>query len=166
MTPAQAGLRSVCSFVLLMLCLSGCGRDTTDGSGGARQALTVVSVTDEKVDVEVLTDGAKMVSLYIGDKKWGSSGPAGVGKKALASLEVSDQIRMEDGSVGYGMVVTTGGGGGSSKQFLAMGEDGPAPHGKVKIRAAAAVVQSADVVTVADIETPDGSLVPVSFRIE
>ena len=165
----QAGIQSVCSFVLLILCLGGCGPSDEDedtaGSGSTQQALTVLHIADKKVDIEVLTESATRLSLYVGDKKWGS-GPVRNDKKALATLEVSDQVRLEDGSVGHGIVFTRSIGGVSSKQFLAITEDGQLPYGQVKIRDAAAVVETADIVTMADIEIPDGSSVPISLRLE
>ena len=162
MSKIQAGRQSVCSFVLVILCLSGCGPNTTGGSG-AQRSLTVLHVADKKVDVEILTKGTKRLSIYVGDKKWGS-GPVWTDKKTLATLEVSDQISLEGGSMGHGMIFTTGSG--VVSQFLALTEDGALPYGKVKIRDAMAVLQSGDTVTLADIETPDGSLVPISFRLE
>lgn len=164
----KAGPQLVCSFVLLILCLSACGptsEDTTTGSGGTQRSLTVLHVAEKKVDVEILTEGTKILSLYVGDKKWGS-GPVGNNKKVLATLEVSDQIRLEGGLVGHGIVFTKSFGGVSGKQFLALSEDGQLPYGEVKIRDAVAVVQTADIVTLADIKTPDGSLVPISLRFE
>lgn len=158
----------MCSFLLPIFCFGGCGpsvKDTADGSGATQQALTVVHVADKKVEVEILTEGTKRLSLYVGDKKWGS-GPVADDKKALATLEASDQMRLEHGSVGHGIILKRSVGGVSSKQFLAITEDGQLPYGKVKIRDAEAIAKTVHVVTLADIERPDGSRVPISLRLE
>ncbi len=155
---------SIYSFILLISCLSGCGSSETP------QALTVLQVTDKKVDVKVHPEEGQWLSLYIGDKKWGSSGPfrndIANEQTTLATLEVSDQIEMEDGSLGRGMIFTKSTGGASAKKFLAVTEGGPLPYGQVKIRDATTIVQTADTVTLADIETPNSDLVPISIRLE
>ena len=122
-------------------------------------------IADRKVVLEILAEDTKTLSLYVGEKRWGSS-PVGNGKKALATLEVSNQIQMEDGSMGHGMICTKSTGGVSSKQFLAVTENGDLPYGEVTIRDADAIIETLDSVTCADIERPDGSRVPISLRLE
>jgi hypothetical protein len=133
--------------------------------GATQQALTVVHVTDQQVEVEVVSDGNKRLSLYIGDNPWGS-GPLAEGKKSLSKLEASDQIGLDDGSVGHGIIWTRIVDGVSSKQFLAITEEGRLPYGEVRIRNAEAIGKTTHVLTIADIEKPDGRRVPIFLRLE
>ncbi|MBT3381479.1 MAG: RNA polymerase sigma factor [Lentisphaerae bacterium] len=135
------------------------------GQPVARLEVATGHAAARKIDVAVPIGDAARVSLYVGDKRW-AGGPAGNDDKALVSLEVSDRIRLEDGSMGYGMVFTRRTAVGAVKQSLVIAEDGPLPYGQVRIRAAETVVKTADIVPLADIETPDGRRVPVSLRLE
>ena len=170
MPSSRASLRSKCWFLVLILCLGGCGsavEDTTAGSGGTKQGLTLVGFSDKKVDVEVFTQSSKTLSLYVGEKMY-ASGPVEGGKNELVWLEVSNQIQLEDGALGHGMIFTRDirNGRGSRKHLLAITENGPLPYGKASIRKTEAIVEAADSLTIADIERPDGSKVPISLKLE
>jgi len=86
----------------------------------------------------------------------------GEGEKAVATLEASDQIRMEGGGVGPGIVFSRK----LSKQFLAVTKSGQIPYGQVKIRGTNALARTPGAIVVADIEAPDGSRTPISLKLE
>jgi hypothetical protein len=169
MSNTQAGLlRRVCFVLLVVACLSGCKR--TDRNSAAKpnntqKAMTVTHISDNRVVLEILTEEKTMLSLYVDTTKWGS-GPVGNGKKTLATLEVSNQIKLEDGSMGHGMIYTRSTEGVSGKQFLAITKNGDLPYGKVTIRNADNINETPESVTCADIVKSDGSQVPISFRLE
>ena len=147
---------------------TGCNRsaqDTAVGPNRRQQVIAVTHVADKEVVFEILAEDMKTLSLYLGEKKWSSS-PVGNGKEVLATLEVSNQIQLEDGSMGHGMIYTKSTRGVSNKTFLAVTENGNLPYGEVTIRADDAIIETTDNVTCADIVKQDGSRIPISLRLE
>ena len=144
--------------LVLAIWLAGCAGHTQGTQ--ARTALDVTRMADNKIGVAILTESTRTLSLYVGEKRWGS-GPVEAGEDTLATLEVSDRLQLDDGSFGHGMIFTRSNGRGFARQFLAVTEDGLLPYGKVRLRNADAVVRAADSVIIADIEEPDGTSVSV-----
>jgi hypothetical protein len=68
--------------------------------------------------------------------------------------------------MGHGIIWTKDRGTGASKQYLAITEDGNLPYGKVVIRDANGIDESSDSLTCADIETVEGTRVPISLRLQ
>jgi hypothetical protein len=170
---SRVGLHARCFFLLMAVSVIGCGpagHDSPVKLGGTQPAFDVSLVTDNKVNLQVLAESSKTVALYIGEKKWGSS-PVAVGKNGLTtsyvSLETSDQLQLETGGVGHGIIFSRGGKDGkiSVKQFLAITEGGAIPYGMAKIRKAEGIVEAVDSITLADIERVDGSKVPISVKL-
>ena len=129
--------------------------------GSTREAFTVKGISDVKIDVAIHAESTKTLALYIAERNW-ASGPVGEGENAVATLEVSNQIRLEGGGLGHGMIF----GRRASKQFLAITKDGQIPYGKVKIRETGAISRTPDAIIVADIEAMDGSRTPISLKLE
>ncbi|MFK7779516.1 MAG: hypothetical protein QM501_15545 [Gimesia sp.] len=176
----SVGSHCLYSFLLLLTCLSGCGGNAArPGGDGTQQRFKVLTATETKIYVE-LSDEKKnktknYLSLYIGEKKWGSR-PYDSVEKLLVTLETSDQMNLEGGETGSGIVFTTINSSkgepekpfsvASGTQNLAIVKNGLIPYGQAKIRDVASVVQTADSLILADIETPDGALIPITFRLE
>ncbi len=140
-------------------------RDTGAGPNSRQQAIVVKQVAGKDVVFEILAEDTKTLSLYVGEKKWSSS-PVENGEKVLVTLEVSDQIQLEDGSKGHGMIYTRSTSGVSAKTFVAVTENGPLPYGEVTVREVDAIIETSDEVTCADIVRRDGSRIPISLRLE
>lgn len=144
-----------------------------------QQRFKVINATETKIYVEFSDDNKNKtqnhLSLYIGEKKWGSRPYESV-EKLLVTLETSDQMNLEGGETGSGIVFTTvsSSKGKSEKTVLvasgtqnfAIVKNGLIPFGQAKTRDAASVVQTANSLILADIKTPNGELIPISFRIE
>jgi hypothetical protein len=169
MSKSQASFHSICSVLLVVVYITGCKSDAGPDRTGLdvkQQPISVTQMSDRRVVLEILTDDMKMLSLYVGEKKWGSS-PVGNGKKAIATLEASNQIKMDDGSMGYGIIYTNSVGGVSVTQYLAVTRnEGDLPYGEVTFRHAEAIVKTLDSVICGDIVRPEGKNVPISLKLE
>ena len=158
-------IRAVSSFLLFTTLLVGCNRApiAISDANHLQEGIVVSQKTGQRVVIE--TNSAKATSLYIGDNKWGSSRIRN-GEKALVTLELSDQIRLEDWSLGHGMIFAKGTGDSINKQFLAITKQGGLPYGRATMRDIDAFVKTHNSVTCADIKQADGSLIPISLRLE
>lgn len=168
MLRSETGYHSTCSVLLVVVCVTGCNRsaqDTAVGPNSRQQAIAVTHIADKEVVFEILVEDTKTFSFYVGEKKWSSS-PVGNGKKVLVTLEVSNQIQLQDGSMGHGMIYTKSTGGVSNKTYLAVTENGSLPYGEVTVRDVDAIIETTDNVTCADIVKQDGSRIPISLRLE
>jgi len=144
---------------VLALSLLGCKQGTE--TSNTQNGISIGETSDSRVEVSITPANDMSLSLYIGSKKWGS-GLVKEKKTTLAVLEVSNQIKLEDGTLGYGIVFTRN----YSKQFLAIVPDGVIPYGKVVIREKDAIVETSDELIVAALEAEDGTTLPVSLKLE
>ena len=164
MSKKEVGIEWTCCLLLLGFCLIGCRpstQNTAAAPGNTRPAFAVKDISDVGIDVEIRSESTETLSLYIADRNW-ASGPIGEGQNTWATLEVSDQIRLEGGALGHGMIFSRRG----VKQFVAITKDGQIPYGKVKIRETGAIVRTPDAIIVADIEATDGSRTPISLKLQ
>ncbi|WP_298859608.1 hypothetical protein [uncultured Gimesia sp.] len=181
----QASFLCLSSCLLLISYLSGCGISDVDLSADGENQFKVLSATDKKIELESHDTIKNGVSLFIGEKsqgvygrkkRGGQSSSKAVQKRVTQSvqhrvtLEASDQIKMEDGTVSDGIEFTVSHNIGKQSismiKYLSIDKDGPDILGQVQIRDAASVVQTGDRVILADIETPYGDLIPISFKFD
>ena len=100
--------------------------------------------------------------VFVGDESlgWSATGPQ-VGVAVNATVEGSNEIRLDDGSTGKGFVFRAGG----STTNVAITPGGPVPFGEFVIRDDSKVTGNDGTATFADIRKPDGTLVPVSVGV-
>ncbi|NQU58699.1 MAG: hypothetical protein HQ513_15840 [Rhodospirillales bacterium] len=148
-----------CSGLVLTLSWLGCrqGPESSD----IQEGISVEAISATRVEIAVTPINDKPLSLYIGNKKH-ASGLVKKNKTTLATLELSDQIQLEDGTLGHGIVFSRGG----SKHFMPIVPDGVIPYGKVVIRELDAIVEAADNIVVADLEAENGTKLPISLKLE
>ncbi|QDT89203.1 hypothetical protein Pan161_08300 [Gimesia algae] len=169
---------AVGGMLLLLLCFSGCGSHSDDSRTDTAQVVQLRSASDSKIEFEITHSQINAVSLYIGEKKYGTYGNPNDSPavrhnhlRTLISLEVSDKLKLEGGETGYGFILTTTskndktGGSASCTSYKAITETGPLPYGRVKLRTPDNIVQTPDSIGLADLETPTGSLIPISIRL-
>jgi tRNA A-37 threonylcarbamoyl transferase component Bud32 len=99
--------------------------------------------------------------LTIGDDslKWTMPAPrTGVTR---ATVEASNQIRLDDGSLGKGFVFK----GGNGTVYVAMTPEGPVPFGELIFRDNNRISHTDGIHTFADIHQTDGKPIPVSIRV-
>ena len=145
--------------LVLALFFLGCRQEAE--TSNTQNEISIGEASDSRVEVSITPVNDKSLSLYIGNKHW-ASGLVKKTKTTLAVLELSDQIKLEDGTLGYGMVFAWDG----SKQFLAIVPDGVIPYGKVVIKEVDTIVQTADKLIVADLEAANGTTHPISLKLE
>jgi hypothetical protein len=148
-----------CAALVLALSFLGCRQEAE--TSNTQNDFNIGETSDSRVEVSITPVNDKTLSLYIGNTKW-ASGLIKENKTTLAVLELSDQIKLEDGTLGYGIVFARDG----SKQFLAIVPDGVIPYGKVVIREVDAIAQTADKLIVADLEAANGTKHPISLKLE
>ncbi len=115
-----------------------------------------------KAIIRAECDDLHVLRLFFGNDNLGgwSAGHAG-GITNPATVEASDQLKLEDGSLGRGLVFRTR----SAVANIAITPDGPAPYGAVVFRPTAAIVNENDTFTFADLRQTNGTLIPVSIRV-
>jgi hypothetical protein len=100
--------------------------------------------------------------VFVGDESlgWSSTGPQ-AGTAVSATVEGSNEIRLEDGSLGRGFIFRAGG----STTYVAITPGGPVPWGEFVMRDNRNVTGIGATATFADIRKADGTLVPVSVGV-
>jgi hypothetical protein len=154
-----AKLILACAALVLALSFLGCRQEPE--TSNTQNEFTIGETSDSRVEVSITPVNDKALSLYIGNTTW-ASGLVKENKTTLAVLELSDQIKLEGGALGYGIVFARDG----SKQFLPIVPDGVIPYGKVVIREVDAIVQIADKLIVADLEAANGTKHLISLKLE
>ena len=152
-----------CCIIGITLTLVGCRQNSSTSAG--ETDMSIGDRSDSSIEVSIIPSDESSLSLYFGDKKWGS-GLVKAGEKTVATVEASDQIELENGGKGEGIVFTTARGGITGKQYLHLASDGELPSGDLIVRKEDNIVQTADKVVVADLRLSDGASVPVSLALE
>ena len=178
MREIEPRLPAVGGILLMLLCFSGCSSHSDDSQAETAQVVQLRSASDTRIEFEITHSQINAVSLYFGQKKYGTYGDPNDSPavrhnhvRMLISLEVSDKLKLEGGETGYGLIFTTTskndktGGATSGINNLAFTETGPLPYGRVKLRKPVNIVQTTDSIELADLETPTGSLIPISIRL-
>ncbi|WP_417374669.1 hypothetical protein [Gimesia maris] len=178
MREIEPRLPAVGGILLMLLCFSSCNFHSDDSQAETAQVIQLRSASDTKIEFEITHSQINAVSLYFGQKKYGTYGDPNDSPavrhnhvRMLISLEVSDKLKLEGGETGYGLIFTTTskndktGGATSGINNLAFTETGPLPYGRVKLRKPVNIVQTTDSIELADLETPTGSLIPISIRL-
>lgn len=169
---------AVGGMLLLLLCFNSCSSHSDDSQAETAQVIQLRSASDTKIEFEITHSQINALSLYIGEKKSSTSGNENSSPadrrddhRLLVSLEVTDDLKLEGGETGHGIIFTT-----TSKNdktgmsvagtaYKAITETGPIPYGRVKLRTRDNIVQTPDSIGLADLETADGSLIPISIRL-
>lgn len=165
-------------LLLLLLSFSIYGSHSDDSQADTAQVIRLLSASDTRIEFEITHSQINAVSLYIGEQKSGTYGDPSYSPavrhnriRMLISLEATDNMKLEGGETGHGLIFTTTtindktGGSASCTAYKAITETGPLPYGRVKLRQPADIVQTPDSLGLADLETPAGSLIPVSIRL-
>ena len=126
-----------------------------------RNTVSTVRCTVDKATVDYEVDDAHEIVLFVGTEALGwSSWHAGT-YTGRATVEASDRLQMEDGSLGRGFIFQTRG----ARHYVAITPDGPVPFGELVFRPDAESTQEAGIFTFADIHQTDGTRVPISVRV-
>ena len=165
-------------LLLLLLSFSIYGSHSDDSRTDTAQVIRLLSASNTRIEFVITHSQINAVSLYIGEQKYSTYGDPSYSPavrhnriRMLISLEATDNMKLEGGETGHGLIFTTTtindktGGATSGTKNLAISETGPLPYGRVKLRQPADIVQSPDSLGLADLETPAGSLVPISIRL-
>jgi len=125
-----------------------------------RNAVGAVHCTDRKAVIDYSVDADHELFLFVGSGYPGWSAGQGPGP-ARATVEASDQVRLDDGSMGRGFVFVAGG----VRTAVAITEGGPVPFGDLVFRPEGAITGQAGTFTFADLRQADGPLVPLSVGV-
>ncbi len=171
-------LSAVGRLLLLLLCFSGCSSYSEDSRVDTTQVVQLLTASENKIEFEILNSQTNAVSLYVGEKKYSTFGieiPSTASRRddyqLLVSLEATDKLKLEGSETGHGLIFTTTskndktGGTTLGTNNLALTETGPISYGRVKLRSPANIVQTTDSIELADLETIDGRLIPISIRL-
>jgi predicted Ser/Thr protein kinase len=114
-----------------------------------------------KAYVQAELDDRHDLHLFIGNDALGWSAQQTGSTSVTATVEASSQIKMEDGSMGRGLIFQAWG----SRHYIAISPEGPVPHGEVVFRTNPMITQKDGTFTFADIRQANGMLIPVSIRV-
>jgi hypothetical protein len=128
---------------------------------GVRNAVTAVQCVDGKATIAYSADADHELFVFVGNGFPGWAARRGVTHTGQATVEASDQIRMEDGSKGRGFVFVAGG----VRAFVAIAPGGSVPLGTLVLRQDADITEANGTFTFADIRQEDGTRVPVCVRV-
>lgn len=123
--------------------------------------ISSVRTDAKKATIDVQLALGQGLLLTIGDDslKWTMPAPrTGVTR---ATVEASNQIRLDDGSLGKGFVFK----GGNGTVYVAMTPEGPVPFGELIFRDNNRISHTDGIHTFADIHQTDGKPIPVSIRV-
>jgi serine/threonine protein kinase len=126
-----------------------------------KNAISGVHCDSGKATIEYEIDDAHELFLFVGAGSRGWSVWYTGTTSAIATVEASDQIKMEDGSLGRGFIFQVKG----TRHYIAITPDGPVPFGELVFREDANVTENEGTFTFADIRQSDGTLIPVSIRV-
>jgi hypothetical protein len=128
-------------------------------------AVSKVQTDRRSATIAAQVDAGEELLVFIGDESlgWASSSPKW--GEVRATVEASNELRLDGGSLGQGFVIRTFGTTSSSTANVAIAPGGPVPFGTLVFRANDAVSSKDGIFTFADIHQPDGTLVPVSVRV-
>lgn len=123
-----------------------------------------VSLEENRATVEGQLDVASELVLRIGEEKDKLSWSHGAKKPGAFKglVEISDKIKLNDGSFGRGIVFTVD----EARSNIAITKDGAVPYGQVSFRKDSDIVWKDGAATFGDIKKEDGELVPVSILIK
>ncbi len=114
-----------------------------------------------KASIQAELDNLHDLRLFIGSDALGWSFQHTGSTSVTATVEASSQIKMEDGSMGRGLIFQAWG----SRAYIAITPEGPVPYGEVVFRQNSRITNDNGNFTFADIRQSDGTLVPVSIRV-
>jgi len=114
-----------------------------------------------KAYIRAELDDLHDLHLFIGSDVLGWSARQTGSTSVTATVEASGQIKLEDGSMGHGLVFQAWG----VRHSIAITPDGPVPFGELVFRENANITEKDGTFTFADIRQADGTLVPISVRV-
>ncbi len=114
-----------------------------------------------KAYIRAELDDLHDLHLFIGRDTLGWSARQAGSTSLTATLEASDQIKLDDGSMWHGLIFQAW----SVRHYIAITPDGPVPFGEVVFRENTNVTENEGTFTFADIRQADGTLIPVSIRV-
>jgi len=114
-----------------------------------------------KAYIRAELDDLHELRLSIGSDALGWSARQTGSTSVTATLEASDQIKLDDGSMGHGLIFQAW----SVRHYIAITPDGPVPFGEMVFRENTNVTEKDGTFTFADIRQADGTLIPVSIRV-
>jgi hypothetical protein len=113
-----------------------------------------------KADIRAELDDLHDLHLFIGSNALGWSSWYAGWTSVTATVEASDQIKLEDGSMGHGLIFQVRG----TRHNIATTPEDPVP-GEVVFRPNSMITQMDGTFTFADIRQTNGTLIPVSIRV-
>ncbi|MHB1037844.1 MAG: protein kinase domain-containing protein [Pirellulales bacterium] len=111
--------------------------------------------------IQAELDDRHELRLFIGSEALGWSFQHTGSTSVTATVEASSQIKMEDGSMGRGLIFQVWG----SRAYIAITPEGPVPYGEVVFRPNSRIANESGSFTFADIRQSDDTLVLVSIRV-
>jgi predicted Ser/Thr protein kinase len=126
-----------------------------------RNVVSEVHCTDRKAVIHYADDADHELFLFVGDTYPGWAVGRGATDTGEATVEASDRIRMDDGSLGRGFIFRAAG----TTAYVAITPDGPVPFGELVFREDAAITAKDGTFAFADIQQADGTRVPISVCV-
>ena len=123
--------------------------------------ISSVRTDGRKATIEARLAAGEELWLFIGGESLGWSMSNAKPGAIETSVRASDQIKLDDGSLGKGLIFE----GKYGVANVAITPGGPVPFGELVIRDNSRITQSNGVYTFADVHQEDGTLVPVSIRV-
>ena len=114
-----------------------------------------------KAFIQAELDDAHELRLFVGTESLGWSSQHTGSTSVTATVEASSQIKMEDGSMGRGLIFQAWG----SRHYIALTPEGSVPFGEVVFRDKSQITNENGTFTFADIRQTNGTLIPVSVRV-
>ena len=115
----------------------------------------------QKATITAQLDKGQELLVFIGEESLGWSSSQAKAAAITATVEASNEIKLDDGSLGKGFIFRTSAG----TTYVAITPGGPVPFGDLEFRAGSKVDTKDGIYTFADIRKKDGTLVPVSIRV-
>ena len=128
-------------------------------------AVLKVQTDRRSATIAAQVDAGEELLIYVGDESLGWASSASKAATITATVEASSGFRLDDGSLGQGFIIRTFGTTASSTVNVSITPGGPVPFGTLVFRANDAVSSQNGIFTFADIQMPDGTLVPISVRV-
>jgi len=114
-----------------------------------------------KAYIRAELDDLHDLRLTIGSDALGWSSQYTGSTSVTATVEAYSQIKMEDGSMGRGLIFQAWG----TRHYIALTPEGSVPYGEVVFRSNSLITQKDGTFTFADIRQTNGTLIPVSIRV-
>ncbi|HIG29469.1 MAG TPA: hypothetical protein EYQ50_17405 [Verrucomicrobiales bacterium] len=165
-------MRNLFATLICLTPLIGCESETTSTSQNSTISISKSDKQELALSGTSSVDCEVVLRIAVPDREDPLEWTTEVDGKFEAVLSSSDELKLDDGTTGNGIVFTVKHDGVTGTSYIAMSHRDPVPSGVVEIRVESpetnelpAIKQDGNLITVADIACDDGTTIPITVLV-